>query len=197
MNTDKPYTNLQEFAQLIAEALTNATGEQWTRSTKFDEMDSNWRALLVAPGEKSLFLSNTWASKGGRLYIGASFPEGTSNFQPIARPSITVADTKSNVQVANDIKRRLLPEYNTLLAIVLKRKAEADSFEANRLSLAEEVAKVVGGRIQGQMVYSKGWDLQVSGPDSIRFQGHCNYLTLDQLKKIQSVCPELFEGNQA
>lgn len=189
------YTTLQEYAQLIAAALTAQTGESWERSTRFDADDTNWRAELEGPKGAVLFVSNTWSGKG-RLYIGSTFPQGSSNFQPTERPSITVSDEKSAQQIAKDIVRRLLPAYLPQLAIVLKRLAEANDFEARRAALAEEVAEVVGGRVQGEMVYGGGWDLQVSSANSIRLQGHCNYLTLDQLKKIVSVCPELFRTKE-
>lgn len=193
MNTNRPYASLQEFAQLIAQALTNATEGVWTRSTRFDADDTKWRAEIDGPDSQRLFISNTWAGSNGRLYIGGSFPDGANLPYKAERPSITVADTKSAQQIANDIIRRLLPPYVALLAIVLANKAQSDAFEAGRKTLAQQVAEVVEGHVRGELVDSfGGWTLQVSGPESIRVTGHCNYLTLEQLKKIAQVCPELF-----
>ncbi|HXQ34291.1 MAG TPA: hypothetical protein VN843_09780 [Anaerolineales bacterium] len=187
----QPYASLQEFAELIAKAL----GSDWKRSTRFDSEDSNWRAELEGPGSQCLFLSNLWAREG-RLYIGGSFPQGAQLPYKAEVPSITVDAHKSAQQIARDITSRLLPRYTPLLETVLDSKTKAEEFEAGRQRLAAEVAIVVNGRVNGEVVYSHGWDLQVSGPDSIRVQGHCNYLTLDQLKKIQAVCPELFKGKE-
>ena len=178
---------LQEHAENIAKAL----GEGWKRSTRFDETDSSWRAELEGPDNQVLFLSSTWAGKQ-RLYIAGSIPQGTEWPYQVTRPEITVNIEKSAQQVARDITKRLIPDYLPKLAEVLKRKAERETFESNRKSLADQVAEITGGRVKEEMVYTGNWDLQVSGPESIRVQGHCNYLTLEQLKKINEVCPELF-----
>jgi len=103
---------------------------------------------------------------------------------------------KPAAKMAADIKRRLLPEYQRILFVVLQRKSQAETFEANRKDVQAQVAMIVDGRLQGEMVYTGGWDIQVSGPDSIRFNGHCNYLTLEQLRKINQVCPELFRRKE-
>lgn len=182
---------IQTIASRIAEELSKATNTQWTLSAALE--DENWRAEIQGPGEHRLFLSNTWAGNG-RLYISGSFPNGAALPYNTERPSITVAENKDANKIAADIKRRLLPAYVELLTTVLINDSRAKAFEASRASLAEEVAKVVGGRVQGQMVYSKGWDLQVCSPDSIRINGNCNYLTIEQLKKIAAACPELFAG---
>lgn len=184
--------SLQELATKIAEAL----GSDWKRSTRFDADDSGWRAELEGPANQRLFLSNTWASKG-RLYISGDVPQNAQIPYGEVRPSITVASTKSSQQIANDITRRLLPEYLPFLEKVLDSKAKSDAFKAGREALAAQVAVVVGGRVQGEMVYSGGWDLQVSSPDSIRINGNCNYITLEQLKKIKAACPELFAGKDS
>lgn len=184
---------IQTITSQVAEELSRVTGETWTRTARLE--DENWRAEISGPGEQKLFLSNTWGGKG-RLYISGSFPDGVELPYKAERPSITVAETKNPEQIAKDVVRRLLPPYVTLLAVVLDRKAKAEEFEAGRKRLAAEVAIVVNGNVKGEMVYSKGWDLQISGPDSIRINGNCNYLTLDQLKKIQAACPELFKGKE-
>lgn len=185
----QPYASLQEFAALIAQAL----GGEWKRSTRFDAEDRNWRAELEGPGEQRLFLSNTWANKG-RLYIGGEFPTGAQLPYKADRPSITVDASKSAQQIAKDITRRLLPPYVELLATVLKMKSDADTFETGRQKLAQDVAEVVGGRVQSEMVHGwGGWSFQVSSPTSIRVYSNTAYLTLEQLRKIKDVCPELFE----
>lgn len=184
-------TSLREYTTQIAEAL----GEGWAAKFYEDEaVCSAWRSQTTGPNYQVLFLSNTWAGRG-RVYIGGSLPEGTQLPYKEFIPSITVSDAKLAGVVANDIKRRLLPAYTALLEKVLAIKADNDAFKASRESLANQVASAINGRIQGEMVYSGGgWNLQVSGPDSIRIQGHGNYITLDQLKKIVAVCPELFES---
>jgi hypothetical protein len=179
----------QEYITLIA----NALGEGWSRGTKYDDTDCDRRAVIVGPNSQELFLFNTRAAKG-RLYISGSLPQGCDWPYKADRPDITVAITKCATDVAKDITRRLLPRYAPILAKALEAKRDRDNFEAVRAALAAEVAAVVGGRVQGQMVYSKGWDLQVSGPELIRIYGNCNYLTLDQLTKIKDACPELFTG---
>jgi len=181
---------LQEHAENIAKAL----GEGWKRSTRFDETDSSWRAELEGPDNQVLFLSSTWGGKDRLFISGELVRYSQSGDLPygMSRPSITVSIEKSAQQVARDITKRLIPDYLPKLAEVLKRKAERETFESNRKSLADQVAEITGGCVKEEMVYTGNWDLQVSGPESIRVQGHCNYLTLEQLKKINEVCPELF-----
>lgn len=185
---------IQTLASRIAEELSKTTGAPWTRTARLE--DENWRAEIAGPGEQKLFLSNIWGGRG-RLYISGSFPDGVELPYKAERPSITVAETKEPDKIAADVTRRLLPTYVELLIVVLDKRTKAEAFEAGRKRLAAEVAIVVNGNVKGEMVYSKGWDLQISGPESIRINGNCNYLTLDQLKKIQAVCPELFASKDS
>lgn len=185
---------IQTIASRVAEELSKATGATWTRTARFG--DEDWRAEVAGPGAQALFLSNTWGGRG-RLYISGSFPNGVELPYKAERPSITVAENKTPDRIAADITRRLLPAYVALLITVLDKKAKAEEFEAGRQRLAAEVAIIVGGKVKEQMVYSKGWDLQVAGPDSIRINGNCNYITLEQLKKIKAACPELFAGKDS
>lgn len=180
---------LQDHAKNIA----NALGDGWKRSNRFDEMDFSWRAVLEGPDHQELFISNACAGKG-RLYIGGSIPAGADWGYGVSRPEITVDENKSAQQVAKDITRRLLPDYLPKLAVVLKRVAVHNTFVISRDEVLKAVAKLTKGRIQGEMVYTGSWDLQVSGPDSIRLYGNDLYLTFEQLEKIQAAVPDLFKS---
>lgn len=193
-NTSKP---LRELAAEIAKAL----GADWIRGTKFDADDvgeREWRARLENPktGE-ALFLSTTWGKKG-MLYVGGWFPDAIDR-QSVSLPqavSINIALTKTPEQMARDIARRLLPEYSKQLGDVLRAHvADLERKEAIRKT-KYRVAEILSGLAKDNSEIISGHgsvDIQVCGPDSLRFHGHCLYFTPDQLEKIRNAVPELFE----
>ena len=196
-NEQKTTKTLREIAEEIALAL----GSDWTRSAKFDEDDAGertqWRARLEGPHGEALFLSNTWGPKG-MLHISGWVPDYVDR-QTVSiptMPSINVSLAKSPQAMAKDIQRRLLPEFRTILADLLK-KHMADLERKDGIRKTKyRVAEILGGlaKEDSELIYGHGsFDIQVCGPDSLRFHGHCLYFTLDQLARIKNAVPELFE----
>lgn len=194
-------SNTPKTLREIAEEIAKALGSDWRRSTKFDDDDKAdlvpWRARLEGPNQQALFLSNTWGPKG-KLHISGWAPDNIDR-QTVSipqMPSINVSVEKKAEQTAKDIERRLLPEYRTMLADLL-RKHQADlDRKAGINETKQQVAEVLGSTVKegSELIYGHGpFDIQVCGPDSLRFHGHCLYFTVDQLRRIRQAVPELFE----
>lgn len=182
----------------LAEAIAVELGSEWKRSTRFDADDKDnlrpWRIRLEGPNEQTLFLSNTWGKKGS-LYVGGWIPARMGNANVGAMPSINVGLTKTPAQIAKDISRRLLPEYVVKLAEVIQKFNADQDYKQRTETTKQQVAEVISGRINGnaEIVYGSGSaDIQICGPDSLRFAGHCFYFNIEQLKKIRAAVPELF-----
>ena len=79
-----------------------------------------------------------------RLDVATDYPKdskGNSAYEP--RPKITVAAAKTGTQVANDIERRLFPEYLPILEKVLSRYTIHDEFESETTRIARKIAQIV------------------------------------------------------
>jgi hypothetical protein len=197
-----PQSTKEVSLRQLSEDIAKALGNGWTRSSRYDNEHNeepagrDWRARLEN-GEESLFLSNTWAGKG-KLHVSGWYPDKVQHdtAQRIGNPpSINVSITKSAEQIAKDITHRLLPEYREMLAKVLTQHAEDVAFRNGTEEIKKEVAKIINGTLRNgsDTVHGAGTiDVQVSSPTSLRLTGHCLYVSLDQLRKIKSACPELF-----
>lgn len=198
MNTENAapaQKSLKEIAESIAEAL----GQEWSRSTRFDLEDGSrqWRARLEGPGVEALFISNTWGPRG-MLSISGWVPDDIDR-QSVRLPEmahINVSLSKTPEQMAREIQRRLLPEYRKQLAEVLKAHAADLEWKDGVRKTKQRVVEIIGGLLHNdsEIVVGRGsTDIQVCGPDSLRFSGHCLYFSTEQLKKIYDAVPELFE----
>jgi len=169
-NTTKP---LQEIAVEIAKAL----GSDWSRADDFDSDGRDWRARLNGPQSQRLFLSNTWGKKG-MLHISGWVPEfvDRKTVSVPEMPSIQVSLTKTADQMAKDITRRLLPDYQfALSALLLKHVADVE-FKDGVKKTKYQVAEILGGlaKDDSDVIFGRGTvDIQITGPDSLRFNGHC------------------------
>ena len=179
-------------------AIADALGAGWY-TAPFDE-DSTWRGRIFGPDNQTLFLSNTWGGKG-RLYIGGMLPTFVKGNSVTAKmPSITVAETTDSHKIAAHIRRRLLPDYQFALSAALLKHAEQTNYAARIDETKNVVAHIIGGKArEGQdVVYGFGKaDIQVTGPDSLRFAGHCFYFNADQLARMVKAVPELFSKEEA
>jgi len=189
----------------IAEGIAAALGPEWKRSTAFDEEDAQdrrpWRSRIEGPNKLRLFLSNTWGPKG-MLHVSGWVPDEVDRNAVRVSPmaSINTSLGKTPEQMAKDIERRLLPEYRTQIAEILKAHEADLAYKKAMLETKERVAEILGGeaREDREIVYGSGRaDIQVCGPDSLRFSGHCFYMTCEQLAKIRAAVPELFERERA
>src|SRR5258708_7547661 len=123
--------SLRELAQEIVQAL----GLEWKLSARFDAEDSQdrrpWRSRIEGPNSQALFLSNTWGPKG-MLQVSGWTPDGIPHDTQVrvgALPSINVSLTKTPAQIAKDIARRLLPEYQALLTKVIEQHRQDTEYK--------------------------------------------------------------------
>jgi hypothetical protein len=199
MNAIAAEKSLRELAQEIAQAL----GSDWKLSTKFDAEDANdrrpWRSRIEGPNSQALFLSNTWGGKG-MLHVAGWTPDGIDH-NTQARvgqlPSINISLAKTSEQMAKDITRRLLPDYQAQLTKLFEQHRQDTDYKNGVEVLRKAVADVLDVPLRDtdtEVIRGKGnVDIQVSSPTSLRLHGHMLYVTLDQLKRIKKAVPELFE----
>jgi hypothetical protein len=192
----------QKSLRDIAREIVATMGPEWKLSTRFDEEDAHdikpWRSRIEGPNQQAVFLSNTWGPKG-MLHAAGWAPDGVSTDTRDVGPcpNINMSLNKTAEQMAKDITRRLLPEYQIWLAKVLERDVKEKAYKNSKAELKRAVAELFGTnppRDDYETVRSHGAiDVEVSGPDSMRLHGHCMYITLDQLRRFKAAVPELFQ----
>jgi hypothetical protein len=190
--------SLRELAQEIAQAL----GPDWKLSTRFDAEDSQdrrpWRSRTEGPNHQALFLSTTWG-KRGMLYVSGWTPDGIPHDTQVRvgiMPSINVSLTKTAAQIAKDITRRLLPEYQALLTKIIEQHRVDTEYKNGVEKMQRDVSELLGVpyREGREVISGRGnIDVQVTSPTCLRLHGHMLYLTFDQLKRFKTAVPELFE----
>jgi hypothetical protein len=79
-----------------------------------------------------------------RLVVHTDYPRDSGGAMSVARrPSIKVSALKTGQQIAQDIERRLLPQYLPLLEKELERQHAWDKHEMESSSLAQQIARLV------------------------------------------------------
>lgn len=153
----------------IADEIALALGSDWKRSTKFDEDDAGertqWRARLEGPHDEALFLSNTWGPKG-MLHVSGWVPDyiDRQSVSIPTMPSINVSLAKSAQAISKDIQRRLLPDYRTILAELLKKHVADVERKDGIRKTKQRVAEILGSsaKEESELVYGHGsFDIQV------------------------------------
>jgi hypothetical protein len=124
-------TTIQEVASLL--------GEGW--SVTEDENDS---VYLECKNQK-LALKIPW-KKEDSLGISGCFGGDLPRFFPYDPPStsITVAITSDAKRIASAIQKRLLPNYEKVLAQCIKNKAEADEYKAKKQAILKAILEAHG-----------------------------------------------------
>ena len=114
--------------------------------------DDHWARVFELPDGGRLYFSN--GRQRGQLHISASVANGLRDHRPYYRDgeapktSINVSESKNAKQIAADIRRRLLPEYEREAAACVASKARHDDYNARRVAALAQVAAPFGGRIQ-------------------------------------------------
>ena len=171
--------SLRELAQEIAQAL----GPDWKLSTRFDAEDSQdrkpWRSRIEGRDSQALFLSNTRGPKG-MLHVSGWTPDGIPHETQVrvgTLPSINVSLTKTSAQIAKDITRRLLPEYQALLTKVIEQHRVDTEYKRGVEKMQRELLGVPY-REGREVISGRNIDVQVTSPTSLRLHGHMLYLTV-------------------
>lgn len=163
----------------IRDALTEQTGDAWGSTQTYD-----WSATLTRPrdGFTVGIHIDTYGSTAGRLnlaYAGLN-GEGLNHLRfNEPRPGITVSGLKAADRVARDIVRRLLPDAETVHALVIERTERANDADARQAALKERVLETLGAGAHGtdhspERVYPPtrfdGYGYVSVNTDTIRFE---------------------------
>jgi hypothetical protein len=125
----------QRAAQIIdsLDGLPAAIGDGWI-ADRNGERAWNVGLDLTGPAGERLHVR----VDEGRLRVRADLPVGTtvsglyrSESEPLYR-QITLSPTKSHAQLARDIRRRILTDYEPLVPVALAAQAAEDAFRAER-----------------------------------------------------------------
>lgn len=185
---------------MLAECIAGVLGAAWNLEGR-----GEGRSVTITNKEWRLHLSLGYGSQADRLSVSGVAPQEFHARQlgggrDISWPSITVSAEKSAEQIAKDITRRVIPETEAATAKAQQSIARDIKYKADRKKLAQEFAEVLGTSAKlnqnGEaydIIGGKGsLDIQLIGDGQGRIIGNCNYVTPEQLRKIKSVCPELF-----
>lgn len=107
-----------------------------------------WQVLRRADGATINVHGNQWGHKG-RLSIDGGYPRTKRGEEmgPRNRPSITADPARPVKQIAGDITRRLIPEYEPLYLEARKRTDEWDRANALAAERTTEAARIMNGRV--------------------------------------------------
>ncbi len=154
--------------------------------------------LKLAPGYDSNWARAYVLDDGGRLHVTAGRQAGHLNWSTCVahnlrehRPyhrdgegpktSINVSDTKNAKQIAADIRRRLLPEYERDRDACIASKARHDEFNAKRVLALTKVAAPFGECVQCDERSGDPRQLSIDreGKFSLRAKPFCESIQLE------------------
>ena len=106
-----------------------------------DLIDQNYPGVFITNlAGKQLQFKSPWNNEE-RLEISGSFLDGLNSYLSYhsnrEKTEITVAKSKSPEQIARDIRKRLMPAYERVLAQAKKNKIIADKQEAKKQNVLE------------------------------------------------------------
>lgn len=174
------YDNSKATEKLIVTilpAVAKALGDGWEQGQADADGDHDWRARHLYHADGRVLCFGVAQGKGDRICVSGGWPRSQAG--EVLTPSyslsrdvregkvteITVATTKSPVQIAADISRRLLPDYTTLYRLLLDRAAEYDGHRARLLATARSAAALFGVREGWEGYLSRTFSqIRLSGP---------------------------------
>ena len=203
MNDHPP---IRELAATIAKEL----GATLLPKREGREHDEQYPRIVTAEGPE-LSLSYHWQTK--RLATGINLPtytarDGSTQHQSPREleyivkadhgsepdTSITTDPKRDAGLIARDIKRRLLPGAIVWHQAALKRKAQMEAHAAGVKSTIEKLCKALKHKQDarhGETLYLPRVRLQVSSPDSVRFESfYVDAETAITIHKLITACKE-------
>ena len=156
---------------------------------KVKDTDGAW-GVITGPNRAQLYLTlagrlnretgtYTHINVGGSFHVGKNgtyvevYEKGlgiNSGWNKASVPSINIAYSKGAQKIAQEIKRRFLPEYLRVLALALDKVAKDDAFEKARHLLLTSCLQLCG-KVEAprEDAKGKGWaNLTEYDPDSTR-----------------------------
>jgi hypothetical protein len=135
----------------LAARVAVALGDGWTALRFGDPPFGNPGAALLqhADGRELFMLELTYPfSQRGRVEISGVYPE---RYWPRSTCEIRVAPTRPAAAIAGDIRRRLLPRYEPLLAEARRKVAALNADKAERERVAAAIMAAVPGTVVGNV----------------------------------------------
>jgi len=147
--------------------------------------DGHWARVFDLPDGGRLFFQA--ARQRGQLHISASVANSLREHRPFYRgdeapkTSINVSESKAAQQIAADVRRRLLPEYEREAAACAANKARHDDNNAKRVAALTKVAAPFGERVQWDERSGEPRPLSIDreGKFSLTAKPFCESLKLD------------------
>ena len=120
----------------IAKSICSLLEDEWLINQ--DLIDEGYQGVFITTLDgKQLQLTTPW-NNNNRLEISGSFRDFYQHLPyKHENTSITVAKSKSPEQIARDIKKRLMPAYERVLAQAKKNKIIAENQEAKKQNVLE------------------------------------------------------------
>jgi hypothetical protein len=128
-------------------------------------------------------VSGNWPSKDGTKHGATIWPSQVGE----SSPEITIAEDKTDEQVAKDIQRRFMPEFTRVYDKCLGRAAETMDYEAKELAIKLEIVKAAG-KILSDRELEPGGRLYVYGLGSCYLRMFTLVLTANRSVLTSPVC---------
>ncbi|HOM83664.1 MAG TPA: hypothetical protein PLZ94_17950, partial [Armatimonadota bacterium] len=139
-------TNMtKDEATHLAREIAGHLGDGWTA---VEDLDGYGVLGLLRNGDAEIGIrSDTWAPKG-MLHLHGFRPRHLHEFWPYQSvpDSINVSPARPPVQIAREIRRRLLPRYEANLEAARQTKARAEAAFAAMRALADELLALAPNR---------------------------------------------------
>lgn len=139
----------------VARSLREMTGNIWGVRHNPDDYAPGGMLHDTTSGME-LYVQNAAYNKPTLMHVSAVAPKDKRGEVPHVvynrRPSINVSLAKTPEQVAADVARRLLPEWQPLYEQALAQIREKDEGVRLTTSIASELARIGGGKADGTEV---------------------------------------------
>ena len=189
MDRQEAERKLAELAPRVADALGYQLADREDRHV----------AELHAPQGFKIFLNPGWQGGYDKVSVGTSWPLDDERRQVMSSydaklPRINVSITRSPEAFANEIQRRLLPEWLPLWNAALDRLHSSQRHTSDTKSNAERLAEIVGvdpsevdkgGRFslyRSEIFPESISEVKVSG-DSVTLEIHCDVGSAEEILK--------------
>ncbi|MBU0959463.1 MAG: hypothetical protein KKB31_05960 [Nanoarchaeota archaeon] len=176
------YQEEKEQTKAIAQKIAEAMG--WGMEVN----ENNWNPIILKGDEKLLISIETYGTTKGRVVIKGHYGVFSAHL-PYRhdKTEITVSPTKTPEQIAKDIKSRLLPTYQKILAEAQEAKKREDDYQANKKSLLVDVATFIPSpNIKEDLIYGRDPNVTVKFLYGGDFRLVVD-LPIDKMKKVLTV----------
>lgn len=141
-------------------------------------LPDNQGTVHIKEADGKLHVSGAWPTENGTRHGAQITPSRYPSPGEPVYSTINVSPSKSPAQIANDIKRRFLPNYTACYAGCVQRQQSGMAHEAGVAKLAGELLTVVGGASNrsGNVIHlpssaKRGYGtVQVHGPNSAQIE---------------------------